>query len=204
MPLLTRPEVESLCTKAARGAGLPWGLADEAGFAAGWLQARAINGASALAAYLAGPLGQAPQVGVGRWSGAAPLCPIATGAALADHRELPQGFTGHALLAIDGVAWPILLLPFLSSDSALSVACDKVKVVVDGNTVEGDCTALARLPMSSVILNRSASASGAVMPRPCPVEPVDLSVLERLAFETAVPPSAQSRADAGAAGSDND
>ena len=123
---------------------------------------------------------------------------------MADHRELPQGFTGHALLAIDGVAWPILLLPFLSSDSALSVACDKVKVVVDGNTVEGDCTALARLPMSSVILNRSASASGAVMPRPCPVEPVDLSVLERLAFETAVPPSAQSRADAGAAGSDND
>ena len=32
---LSRNETEALCQKAARGAGMPWGLAEEAGFAAG-------------------------------------------------------------------------------------------------------------------------------------------------------------------------
>ena len=34
---LSRNEVASLCMKAARGAGMSWGLAEEAGFAAAWL-----------------------------------------------------------------------------------------------------------------------------------------------------------------------
>ena len=50
--LLSRNEVEALCTKAARGAGMGWGHADEAGGAVGWLQARGIDGAAALLAAL--------------------------------------------------------------------------------------------------------------------------------------------------------
>lgn len=34
---LSRNETESLCMKAARGAGFSWGMAEEAGFATGWL-----------------------------------------------------------------------------------------------------------------------------------------------------------------------
>ena len=41
-------EIDSLCQKAARGAGLDWGLAEEAGFAAAWLAARGADGAAAL------------------------------------------------------------------------------------------------------------------------------------------------------------
>lgn len=42
---LSLGEVEALCKKAARGAGLPWGLAEEAGFAARWLSAHGFDGA---------------------------------------------------------------------------------------------------------------------------------------------------------------
>ena len=41
---LSRNEVASLCMKAARGAGMSWGLAEEAGFAAAWLVQHGING----------------------------------------------------------------------------------------------------------------------------------------------------------------
>ncbi|MEF9603350.1 DUF3726 domain-containing protein, partial [Paracoccus sp. PXZ] len=46
--LLSRNETEALCLKAARGAGMSWGLAEEAAFAAGWLGAHGIDGAGAL------------------------------------------------------------------------------------------------------------------------------------------------------------
>ena len=45
-------ETAALATKAARGAGMPWGLADETGFAVSWLHARGIAGLSALCRYL--------------------------------------------------------------------------------------------------------------------------------------------------------
>lgn len=49
---LSLGEVEALCKKAARGAGLPWGLAEEAGFAARWLSAHGFDGAGLLLADL--------------------------------------------------------------------------------------------------------------------------------------------------------
>lgn len=49
---LSLGEVEALCKKAARGAGLPWGLAEEAGFAARWLSAHGLDGAGLLLADL--------------------------------------------------------------------------------------------------------------------------------------------------------
>ena len=42
-------EIESLCKKAARGAGLSWGLAEEAGKAARWLSAHGLDGPGVLA-----------------------------------------------------------------------------------------------------------------------------------------------------------
>ena len=45
-------EVGALAVKAARGAGMPWGLADETGFAVKWLQARSLPGVTALCRYL--------------------------------------------------------------------------------------------------------------------------------------------------------
>ena len=45
-------ETRALAIKAARGAGLSWGLAEEAGFSVHWLQARGAPGVAALADYL--------------------------------------------------------------------------------------------------------------------------------------------------------
>ena len=45
-------EVRALSVKATRGAGFPWGLAEEAGYAVVWLQARKVDGCAALADYL--------------------------------------------------------------------------------------------------------------------------------------------------------
>ena len=42
----------ALATKAARGAGMPWGLADETGVAVSWLQGRGNAGLAALCRYL--------------------------------------------------------------------------------------------------------------------------------------------------------
>ena len=36
-------EAASLCMKAARGAGMSWGMAEEAGFAAAWLVSHGID-----------------------------------------------------------------------------------------------------------------------------------------------------------------
>ncbi|KMW60818.1 hypothetical protein AIOL_000983 [Candidatus Rhodobacter oscarellae] len=76
-------ELQALAAKAARGAGLSWGLAEEAGWAVRWLEARGLAGAAALAGVL--PEG-APQ--------------IALGAALADGStpEPPAEAAQHLLL----------------------------------------------------------------------------------------------------------
>ena len=83
-------EIEATCKRAARGAGLPWGLAEEAGKAARWLTARGLPGAEELAEVLARNDGKsygdlAPVSADGVWRApAGRLCPIVTGAALCD------------------------------------------------------------------------------------------------------------------------
>ena len=55
---LSQNEIESLCIKAARGAGYSWGLAEQAGFAAGWLAARGLDATAPLLALLRDRLAQ--------------------------------------------------------------------------------------------------------------------------------------------------
>jgi len=45
-------EIKALSVKAARGAGLDWGVAEEAGFAVEWLEMHGLDGVRALAQYL--------------------------------------------------------------------------------------------------------------------------------------------------------
>ena len=118
---LSRNEIESLSMKAARGAGMPWGLAEEAGWATGWLHARGLDGTSALLAHLEHMDGTpwqeaSPVVRHGAWGATTGglLCPIAVGTALSDFCGLPEGSLADGGLAIDPVARPVLLLPFLS------------------------------------------------------------------------------------------
>lgn len=125
-------EIETLAIRAARGAGMAWGLAEDAGRAVAWLCAHALPGAERLAALL---LGQSdrdrtaafPEPCADAWqarSGA--LCPIATGAALSDRAAEISKKTALRLLRCDE---PVLLLPSLASvaqRTGVPIRCDTV------------------------------------------------------------------------------
>ena len=100
-------ETAALATKAARGAGMTWGFADETGGAVSWLQARGMPGLAALCRYLkwrgSGSLAHWPDCATGE----AFYCPIALGAAYMDG-ALPVELT------IDNIREPLLLLPFIA------------------------------------------------------------------------------------------
>lgn len=103
-------EASALAIKAARGVGMPWGIAEEAGFALRWLTRSGGPGIAALCRYLSayqdtpkmsGAEGT-PEAG-GAW-----ICPLRLGSAISDGGiSLP--------LAQSGVREPLLLLPFLAS-----------------------------------------------------------------------------------------
>lgn len=88
-------EIESHCRKAARGAGLSWGEAEEAGQAVRRLCAAGLAGADALLAYLTARDAGTVKTGA---------CPIKLGSQMIDGAN-------PALAACHS---PLLLLPFLS------------------------------------------------------------------------------------------
>lgn len=165
---LSRTETRALAVKAARGAGLDWGLAEEAGFATEALAARGIDGLSLLARWLS-------------QHGASPLrCPITLGAELAD---LPPA----GPLRLGKVAYPALLLPFLSR-ARLDLA----------ETPAPDC------PAAELTVHPLAAPQPQGPLRRVPTPAATLAALEALALRTTVPPSTRSREDAGAGTLDND
>ena len=97
-------ETAALALKAARGAGMSWGLAEETAASVVWLHSRGLPGISALCSYLgqaAAP--QSPEGG----------CPIMTGCALFDGMmDVPE--TSSQTLDLGHVHAPLLLLPFVA------------------------------------------------------------------------------------------
>ena len=97
-------ETAALVLKAARGAGMSWGLAEETAASVVWLHSRGLPGISALCSYLgqaAAP--QSPEGG----------CPIMTGCALFDGMmDVPE--TSSQTLDLGHVHAPLLLLPFVA------------------------------------------------------------------------------------------
>lgn len=216
--LLSRNEVESLCFKAARGAGMSWGMAEEAGFAAGWLNERGIDGAGATAAHLTAFAGRSwiavcPDVEAGTWSarGEGPLCPFALGAALSDFAMMTRPALEGDGIAPGSTSYPVLVLPFAASSAtalqtAISVSWPGGCVCVrpDG-TIAGDVETMQALTQSPLTLtcdNLDGKAWTWTAGRN--VERETLQILNGYAMKTTVPPSEKSRADAGSAAGDND
>ncbi len=207
---LTLSETQALCAKAVRGAGYPWGLADEAGRAAAWLAARGLPGAALILGWATGPALSAPVPAVGDWSGAGPLCPIRAGIALADHACLPEGPTG-AVLRLDRMAWPGLLLPFVATSAriagtglALRTAGHELFLGTAG-TLAGPTLPLCDMAMADVLIAPSEVQHVVASEAALPMVPAKVwQALEQLALGSTVPPSATSRSGAGASGSDND
>jgi len=99
-------ETAALALKAARGAGLSWGLAEEAAGAVFWLHQRGLPGISALCGYL-------DICGHDRPGGEA-LCPLETGTALSDGTHACPTQADERL-DLGLVKAPLLLLPFVAT-----------------------------------------------------------------------------------------
>lgn len=227
---LSRNEVESVCAKAARGAGMTWGLAEEAGYAAGWLVSHGFDGAGALARHLRDAQGKpwqevCPVVEPGEWlakTAGQPLCPIALGATLSDHLGADSALLSGSGLRVGKVSSPALLLPFLAmaveaSNHSICVRIehDVICIGVCG-TMSGNVSSLLAADSTALIIVVDEKTAGDGMPLNvngstsatsgfiAPVDSDALNFLQELSMRTTVPSSDASRAGAGGAGSDND
>jgi hypothetical protein len=181
---LSLSELRSLVTKAARGAGMSWGLAEEAGWAAEWLARRGMPAAPWATAWLQDRLNGLQD-------------PIETGVSVGDRKGVEP--------IPDGLAAPGYLLPFLHLVAEQTGAVtlhtpdgEAARIAPSGEVCFGPCWADRTRGWTITLTETRAAAS-----RPT----VDASViecLEGLALGTTVPPSDQSRRDAGSAKDDND
>lgn len=218
---LSRNETESLCMKAARGAGFSWGLAEEAGFAAGWLAAQGIDGATPFLAFLTRNLERPAGFGTpiprpGHWQSVRsdPLCPIQLGAALTDHAALPYGPFGQDT-QLGPVETPLFLLPFLVRAAQI---CQRTLMISwrGGRlciTPEGAFNRLNTVAWGGLsILAIRISTSPEDDMEPIAAEPTRLpsillstaNGLASFALKTTVPASDVSRTGAGSSTADND
>ena len=140
-------EIEQTCRKAARGSGLPWGVADDTGRAIRWLHAFQLDGVSSLAALLERfdhqrPVDYAPESLDGVWQGPYNvLSPIMTGLALSDCMGLIQGRS----IETSEIACPILVAGYvgqtiLNREQSVTVGWSSIGLSIDRDrfTIVGD------------------------------------------------------------------
>lgn len=204
-------EIEATAKKAARGAGYPWGLAEEAGKATRWLCAHDCDGVAALAALLtavdqASITEWSPGVTGGVWR--APkgvLCPIATGAALSDR----AGLLPSTDLQMGDMAQPIMLVPFAAMASKtlnqpISIKWEGADNVVDGGAFSLKGAAPCATPWVRVKTGGQTDHPQTPRSRAQPV-PHAWRTLMDFAHRTYAPATDESRQKGAGAGlSDND
>ena len=140
-------EIEAMSKRAARGAGLPWGLAEEAGKAVRWLTARGLPGVEQLADILTQDDKRdyaelMPTDVDGVWQApAGHLCPLIAGAALCDRAT---EITGGRAIKLGKTAQPLLLIPYVAgavklTGATISIAWDNVVTTLSsaGESIEG-------------------------------------------------------------------
>lgn len=208
-------EIQSQGRKAARGAGLAWGLADEAGKATRWLSSLALRGPYLLARLLPELEGRPyetlrPVSTRGPWCGLqGPLCPLVTGALLSDiSRQIEAG----RRIEIAAVAFPLLLVPFLGQAAAQTGATfelcwsdARVLCLPHGICVSGNAAVLEIDQATPVHCGLGASDNATHIPsaKSQEVDGATWRVLEHFAHRTYVPATEASRAGAGSTLGDN-
>lgn len=136
-------EIEAMGKRAARGTGLPWGLAEEAGKAARWLAALGMPGPDLLFTTLEQtdgrlPSERAPDSTTEVWRApAGQLCPLVTGSALCDRAS---ELAGGRMIILGPTLQPLLLAPYLataakSTGTAFELAWDDVILLMDADTI---------------------------------------------------------------------
>ena len=213
---ITLAEAESYLRKAAQAVGLSWGLAEEAGKAARWLAAFDLPGPETMLAHLQALENRdyrecIPDCAAEPWQASGGLlCPIITGAALADRSA--QMLTGHEF-RLGKTAYPLLLAAtvgqaarchrtvFTTSWAGVSVSCFENGLSVDGNRDD-----LLRVDVDAVSCREDSLEQPQQLPATRAYEIAEsvFQQIDRLAFRTYAPATAASRAGAGAGLTDND
>ena len=202
-------EIGALATKAARGSGLDWGLAEEAGYAVQWLQRRQLPGVMALCRYLSwrhhGNLTSWPDE-----TGAhGHYCPITVGAAYGD-----GAFGDEAQFS--RIKTPLLLIPFVAirvtetpleiniGSSCFYLAKDQIGYTNNDTAILRDA-ATCQISIAHSRRSDITITSESDLPRVPASATACVSVLERFAKNTYAPATEESRlAGAGAGLNDND
>ena len=203
-------EIAALATKAARGSGMDWGLADEAGYAVKWLQRRQLPGVAALCRYLSWR--QAGEITIWPDDTARDghYCPIATGAAYGD------GVFGDDV-QFARVRTPLLLIPFISRRAANTPVClsmenavfvltqDKLGFSKNDTAILMDSSACQIYAASDDELPAMITIANDAIPRVPVTASACITVLNSFAKNTYAPATESSRlAGAGAGLNDND
>ena len=213
---MTLAEIESYLRKAARARGLDWGIAEEAGKAARWLAAFDLPGPETLMAQLQQLEGKdyadfIPDCSRDPWQ--APgglLCPIISGAALADRSA--QMLDGHCF-RLGPTAYPLLLAAtvgqaarrhrrvFTTAWAGVRVSCFENGLSIDGNR---DDLLLDRVDAVSCRLGDLSEPQQLPSTMAYAIDRDVFRQIDALAFETYAPATAASRAGAGPGLTDND
>ncbi|WP_282605748.1 DUF3726 domain-containing protein [Pelagibius sp. Alg239-R121] len=202
-------ETRSLAIKAARGAGMTWGLAEDAGFAVQWLQANGSPGVQILAEYLSWRDDAENEITPAWFAFHQPespaiYCPIELGTAILDSgKTAPNRF--------DRVAHPLLLAPFLGVATASGVRClswhsTEILLCRNGFTTSAQQrTLLVEQAACQIADSKLSRLSNRIFQRVPDSEQRHIARLEKFAARTYAPASEQSRlTGAGAGVNDND
>ena len=202
-------EIGALATKAARGSGLDWGLAEEAGYAVKWLQSRQLPGVMALCRYLSwrhdGNLTSWPDE-----TGAhGHYCPITIGAAYGD-----GAFGDEAQFS--RIKTPLLLIPFVAiritekpleinvGSSRFYLAKDQIGYTSNDTAILGD-SAPCQISIASTSIPNITVTIVSDLQRVPATATACVSVLENFAKNTYAPATEESRlVGAGAGLNEND
>jgi hypothetical protein len=213
---LTLAETESCLRKVARACGLDWGIAEEAGKAARWLAAFKLPGPELMLAHLQQLRNQdyrafCPQQGVEPWqAGGGLLCPIITGAALADRSA--QLLSGKSF-ELETTAYPLLLVATLGQaarchQSVFTTAWAGVRVscFANGLSIEGNRDDLQRAEVAAVSCRQDSLSVPQQLPSTLAYEIEEriFRQIDKLAFQTYAPATEASRTGAGPELTDND
>ncbi|EBA16857.1 hypothetical protein RSK20926_03594 [Roseobacter sp. SK209-2-6] len=209
-------EIEAMSKRAARGAGLSWGLAEEAAKGTRWLAAFSFPGAEMLADLLTlndrlPALDFSPAVLSGTWAApAGRMSPLIAGAAMSDCAVRMEA---GQVIEMENVSLPLLVVPFAAGAALrlgvpVSVTWEDARLTTDGQRlcVQGEREAILCSHASTLTCAAPAEMSGQSEPvMRADVDPQAWEKLGEFAHRTYAPATEASRIlGAGAGLSDND